>query len=417
MDYIGSGLATTGETAAARHAIADMITFCLDTSRERVRAPSDGRPFDVITALVPPPHSRMSKFFWQVKSDLGFGLYVPDCDTTACSFSAATQFGSDHPILDQPYIDFVASYQVGNNNHGHQPTVTINDNIDYDGAVGILDRERRRRPSVRQRSRSHLESRRARGRLPQSRALADRRESPRASRRCAGSCGSSIGWRRPAPSPTRARTSTICPSSIAPISAAATPPSRRCRRPSRAAIDPDGAFEAIRRRVLAYVRDDLMAAEMNPFDAALALLALAKLGAEPRDVRAGAGLHRPQLRRRPLGRAVQGLRMEQDEDADPDPGRRPGGDVGLRAVGAGACAGGVEKCRSVGSDPISPSPRGFAALAAIVLKDGHCRARMGEGLACIGSPAGLLGLQYSAPLSWASRPRRMPGRRATSSPR
>jgi hypothetical protein len=48
------------------------------------------------------------------------------------------------------------------------------------------------------------------------------------------------------------------------------------------AIDPEGGFEAIRRRVLAYVRDELMATEMNPFDAALALLALAKLEAEPR---------------------------------------------------------------------------------------------------------------------------------------
>jgi hypothetical protein len=60
MDFIGSGLATTPETEAARHAIDDMIDFCLDTSREGVRAPHDGEPFDVITALVPPPHSRMT---------------------------------------------------------------------------------------------------------------------------------------------------------------------------------------------------------------------------------------------------------------------------------------------------------------------------------------------------------------------
>ena len=53
------------------------------------------------------------------------------------------------------------------------------------------------------------------------------------------------------------------------------PPARR------AAIDPDGRFEAMRGHILAYVRDELMAAEMNPFDAALALLALTKLDAEP----------------------------------------------------------------------------------------------------------------------------------------
>ncbi len=49
----------------------------------------------VITALAPLPHPRFSRFFSQIKQDLGFGVYVPDGDTTACSFSAATQAGSD----------------------------------------------------------------------------------------------------------------------------------------------------------------------------------------------------------------------------------------------------------------------------------------------------------------------------------
>ena len=70
------------------------------------------RRFDVVTALAPPPHPRFSRFFAQIKQDLGFGIYVPDCDTTACSFSAATQAGSDDPILDQPLLDFYAGYQV-----------------------------------------------------------------------------------------------------------------------------------------------------------------------------------------------------------------------------------------------------------------------------------------------------------------
>jgi hypothetical protein len=280
MDFIASGLATTSETAAARHAIADMITFCLDTSRESVRAPSDGRPFDVITALVPPPHSRMSKFFWQVKSDLGFGLYVPDCDTTACSFSAATQFGSDHPILDQPYLDFVASYQVGNNNHGHHPTVTINDNIDYDGAVvswienaagdrpfgndldptlnldllevGFRNHERWQIVEDPRRLETLRRILRFQHRLAETGAFADPRSHiyylPELYCAYFGRCYAAFK---------------------------ALPSAKQ------GTIDPDGAFEAIRRRVLAYVRDDLMAAEMNPFDAALALLALAKLGAAP----------------------------------------------------------------------------------------------------------------------------------------
>ncbi len=47
------------------------------------------------------------------------------------------------------------------------------------------------------------------------------------------------------------------------------------------AIDPDGAFATIRTQVLAYVVDELIAAEMNVFDAALALIALGHLGAPP----------------------------------------------------------------------------------------------------------------------------------------
>jgi hypothetical protein len=46
------------------------------------------------------------------------------------------------------------------------------------------------------------------------------------------------------------------------------------------AIDPDGSFAFIRTRVLAYVQGELIAHEMNVFDAALALMALAHLGAD-----------------------------------------------------------------------------------------------------------------------------------------
>ena len=46
------------------------------------------------------------------------------------------------------------------------------------------------------------------------------------------------------------------------------------------AIDPDGSLTFIRTRVLAYVERELIAHEMNAFDAALALMALAHLGAD-----------------------------------------------------------------------------------------------------------------------------------------
>ena len=56
---------------------------------------------------------------------------------------------------------------------------------------------------------------------------------------------------------------------------------RALPKATRDAVDPGNAFEHIRRAVLAYVYDDLIAYELNPFDAALALLALAKLDGEP----------------------------------------------------------------------------------------------------------------------------------------
>ncbi len=99
LGYLETGLASAGESAAVRAAISDMVDFCINISREDVRS-HDGSTVAVITALAPPPHPRFSRFFTQIKQDLGFGVYVPDCDTTACAFSAATQAGSTDPILE-----------------------------------------------------------------------------------------------------------------------------------------------------------------------------------------------------------------------------------------------------------------------------------------------------------------------------
>jgi hypothetical protein len=49
---------------------------------------------------------------------------------------------------------------------------------------------------------------------------------------------------------------------------------------ARQAIDPDGALDFIRGRVLTYVQTELIGYEMNVFDAALALIALGHLGAD-----------------------------------------------------------------------------------------------------------------------------------------
>jgi hypothetical protein len=278
LSYIESGLATAKETTEAQRAIDDMVNFCLTISREEVPS-HDGSTAKVITALAPHPHPRFSRFFAQIKQDLGFGIYVPDCDTTACSFSAATQAGSTDPILDQPLLDFYRGYQVRAGANEPQVTVPLNDNIDYDGAVVTwIDNLKGERPygndldptlnldilevSFRNLGRwkiletpSRLETVQRiiafQRKLAESGAFSNPRSHiyylPELYSAYFGRCFAAF---------------------------TALPPA------AQRAIDPDGAFAAIRTCVLAYVEGELITHEMNPFDAALALIALAHLGAD-----------------------------------------------------------------------------------------------------------------------------------------
>jgi hypothetical protein len=278
LSFIETGLASPEQTGASHRAISDMVEFCLTTSREDVRA-LDGGTVSVITALAPLPHPRFSRFFAQIKQDLGFGIYVPDCDTTACSFSAATQAGSTDPLLDQPLLDFYAGYQVNAGVNEPRVTVPLNDHIDYAGGVVTwVDNLAGDRPfgndldptlnldilevSFRNCARwqivetpRRLETLRKiidfQRRLVASGAFSDPRSHiyylPELYCAYFGRCHAAF---------------------------CALP------RAAREAIDPDGTLAFIRARVLAYVQDELIAAEMNVFDAALALIALGHLGAE-----------------------------------------------------------------------------------------------------------------------------------------
>jgi hypothetical protein len=295
LSFVDSGLATPDQAAASRRAIADMVEFCLVTSKEEVRAQGSlqrdlqgdlgessnhAAKFAVITALAPLPHPRFSRFFSQIKQDLGFGIYVPDCDTTACAFSAATQAGSTDPILDQPLLDLYAGYQVSAGTNEPRVTVPINDNIDYEGGVVTwIDNLAGERPfgndldptlnldilevSFRNLKRWKVIETPQRlktvhniigfqRRLAQSGAFADPRSHiyylPELYCAYFGRCYAAF---------------------------MALP------QAARRAIDPGGAFELIRDKVLFYVENELIAAEMNVFDAALALMALGHLGAAP----------------------------------------------------------------------------------------------------------------------------------------
>jgi hypothetical protein len=278
LGYIESGLATAKETTDAKRAIDDMVDFCLNISREEVSS-HDGSTVNVITALAPLPHPRFSKFFAQIKQDLGFGIYVPDCDTTACSFSAATQAGSNHALLEQPLLDFYRGYQVRAGANEPRVTVPINDNIDYDGAVVTwIDNLKGERPygndldptlnldilevSFRNLTRWKILETPPRletvhriiafqRKIAESGAFTNPRSHiyylPELYSAYFGRCYAAF--------------------TALPVSA-------------QRAIDPDGSFAFIRARVLAYVERELITHEMNAFDAALALIALAHLNAD-----------------------------------------------------------------------------------------------------------------------------------------
>jgi hypothetical protein len=279
LSFAETGLASPDEATASRRAISDMVDFCLTTSAEDVPS-HDGATVRVITALAPLPHPRFSKFFAQIKQDLGFGIYVPDCDTTACSFSAATQAGSTDPILDQPLLDFYAGYQVAEGVNEPKVTVPLNDNIDYEGGVVTwIDNLKGERPFGND--------------LDPTLNLDILEVSFRNFAR----------WKI-CETPARLQTvhRIIGFQKRLVLSGAFTNPRShiyylpelycayfgRCYaafialpQAAQAAVDPDGTFEIIRTKVLGYVQTELIAHEMNAFDAALALIALGHLGAEP----------------------------------------------------------------------------------------------------------------------------------------
>ena len=244
-----------------------------------------------ITALAPLPHPRFSRFFAQIKQDLGFGIYVPDCDTTACSFSAATQAGSTDPILDQPLLDFYRGYQVREGANEPRVTVPLNDNIDYEGGVVTwIDNLAGDRPYGNDLDPTlNLDILEVSFRnLKRWKIL----ETPRGWRRCIASWASSGGWSKAAPSENPRSHIYYLPELYSAYFGRCHAAFMALPDAARRAIDPDGTFAFIRGKVLAYVEGELIAREMNPFDAALALMALAHLGADVSTFAPALQLHR-----------------------------------------------------------------------------------------------------------------------------
>ncbi|MGZ8367423.1 MAG: hypothetical protein ACXWVK_01630 [Rhodoplanes sp.] len=280
MDFLKSGLAGPQEGNAARETIGALIRFCLNESREETVNPRDGQPISVVTALAAPPHARISRFFGSLKSNLGFGTYVPDCDTTACSLSAAAQSGLDHPMLHQPMLDFYAGYQIGRGANRFPATVAINDTIDFTGGVvtwiesaaGARPFGNDLDPTLNLDVLEVAFQNHARWGIAES---AERIAFLRGIVRFQEKLVSSGAWADP-----RSHIYYL-PELYSAYFGRCYAAFRALPKATRDAVDPGNAFEHIRRAVLAYVYDDLIAYELNPFDAALALLALAKLDGEP----------------------------------------------------------------------------------------------------------------------------------------
>ena len=278
LAFVESGLASPAQAAASKRAIADMVDFCLTISREQVRG-ADSASYDVVTALAPAPHPRFSRFFAQIKQDLGFDIYVPDCDTTACSVSAARQAGTTEAMLDQPLIDFYAGYQVRSGENQPRVTVPLNDNIDYDGGIVTwIDNLAGERPygndldptlnlDVLEVSFRHVKEWKI---LEQPKRLATIHGIIDFQRRLV----SSDAFSNPRSHIYYLPELYCAYFGRCHATFMALPPA------ARAALDPHDSFGLIRERVLAYVQNELIAREMNVFDAALALLALTHLGAE-----------------------------------------------------------------------------------------------------------------------------------------
>ena len=281
MDFIGSGLAAPPRRGSRAPRHRHLIGFCLDTSRERVRAPDDGEPFDVITALAPPPHARMSRFFCAASRPISVSASTSPTATPPPARSRRRRNSARRtPILDQPLIDFYAGYQVGQRQlprhaDGHDQrhhrvrwrVLTWIENLAGDRPFGNdLD------PTLNLDVLEACFRNHERWQIVETpRAPGDLRRIVRFQNRLAD-CGAFTDPRSHI---------YYLPELYCAYFGRCYAALRALPRAVQEALDPDDSFGSIRRRVLAYVCDDLMAAEMNPFDAALALLALAKLGAEP----------------------------------------------------------------------------------------------------------------------------------------
>ena len=135
----------------------NLLRFMVVTSYEWSTTPNEKIKHPTITCLPKDadgkPLCRMSRSDWQKKLDLGFGDFVPDTDTTFMSLAMAKKWlelvatinlqvdqqllEKCQQILNYPYVDIIAEYQVGGDYNSNPPTIQITKPLDYYGSIPI----------------------------------------------------------------------------------------------------------------------------------------------------------------------------------------------------------------------------------------------------------------------------------------
>ncbi|MRR35015.1 hypothetical protein EG829_10040, partial [bacterium] len=135
----------------------NLVRFIVIRSREWLTSPNEGVPFPAITCLPKGegevPVCRLSKRDWEAKKLLGFGDYVPDTDTTFVALAVARSWldlvaeqglAVDSALVDEcesflehPWVGVMHELQVGSRYESNPPTIRITKPLDYNGAVPI----------------------------------------------------------------------------------------------------------------------------------------------------------------------------------------------------------------------------------------------------------------------------------------
>ncbi len=271
-------------------------------SREWLTSPNEGLPFPAITCLPQGkgalPVCRLSKRDWEAKKLLGFGEYVPDTDTTFVGLAVArswldlvaehglsvdsTLVAECEDFLAHPWVGVIHEFQFGSSYDSNLPTIRITKPLDYYGGVpiwfdkpflrpggetvrevlgneicpghnmDILDTILRNRRSWRSLEGENLE-------------VVHRLLEFHYRAYASGNFRFESAFMYYLPEIYVYYTGRLYDTFLS------------LDDKERATLDPSGKIEEIRRLAIEYVRDDMIVATLNPFDAALAISALVLL--------------------------------------------------------------------------------------------------------------------------------------------